>query len=320
MTDRYALAGWPLGHSLSPAIHNAAFRALGLDAEYRLLPIPPGELATLDVALRSGRLQGANVTVPHKRAVVPLMDELTEVARVTGAVNTVAVVAAGRLLGDNTDVEGFARALGALPELSSPGAAVVFGAGGAARAVVHVLLGLGWDVTVLSRTAPALGELARDMALTHGARHLEIGPIAAGILRTRLDRIALVVNATPLGSEDVPGSPWPADVPFPREAVVFDLVAWPPVTPLVAAARRAGLTALNGVPMLVLQAAATFERWTGLPAPGGVMRDAALAVVDQSTPTASAPAPAADDDEWEELDGIDGLEPSDRDDRDWDAP
>jgi shikimate dehydrogenase len=226
-------------------------------------------------ALREGRLAGANITTPHKLAIRARVDTESPDARAVGAVNTVVRRPDGTLEGHNTDVTGFGRTLAGLR--LEAGAAVVLGAGGAARAVAHVLLESAWEVTLLGRTPDTTREVARDMVALHPERIVQIGPLTADSLTTLGGRIDLLVNATPVGSGAPPGSPWPDGTPLPRDAVVVDLVAWPPVTPLLAAARARGLVGVNGIPMLVVQAAEAFELWTGSPAPVDVMRDAAMA-------------------------------------------
>ena len=145
------LVGWPVEHSVSPAMHNAAYAAVGLDWCYLPFPVPPERLAEAIARVRALGMAGVNVTVPHKQAVLSLMDELSPAAAAIGAVNTV-IVADGRLVGHNTDAAGFLRALREAGCEPTGLPTLVLGAGGAARAVVYALLGVGADVTVLNRT------------------------------------------------------------------------------------------------------------------------------------------------------------------------
>ncbi len=176
-TLRYALLGWPLAGGLSAAMHNAAFQALGLDATYEDRPTPPDALADAVAELRGGFLAGANVTVPHKLAIRPLLDDESDLVTQLGAVNAV-VWTPGGLVGNNTDVHGFEQALAAL-ELghgrSRGQAAVVLGAGGAARAAVHVLLSQGYAVRVLSRSSGQSGILAATLYRVHPGAVLATG-------------------------------------------------------------------------------------------------------------------------------------------------
>jgi shikimate dehydrogenase len=277
------LIGYPLGHSLSPRLHAAALKSFQLQGEYRLYPVPPEDregLAALVGQLRSGALQGLNVTIPHKQTIIHLLDQLSPTAESIGAVNTVFIMES-RLVGDNTDAPGFWAAL--LKSLSSSQAplpvsappegkgegrrkGIVLGAGGAARAVVYALLTKGWEVTLAVRPpdvqqAEALMESFEHIA---GKGSLSSVLLEAGPLEPLLEDARLIVNATPLGmSPDVKASPWPAKLPFPRSAFLYDLVYNPRETRLVRDARAAGLSAATGLGMLVEQAARSFEIWTG---------------------------------------------------------
>lgn len=280
------LIGYPLGHSLSPVIHGAAMRDLGLEGEYRLyptLPLPAGEreMEGLLQRVSSGELQGLNVTIPHKQAVLRWIDELSGEARDTGAVNTI-YYADGHLAGDNTDVAGFMHDLSnQLPVNISNGRAIVLGAGGSARAVVYALRRIGWGVIIAARRVSQAEELINDIVSRN--RQMDVIELSAARLEAVLNStrepnlVNLIVNTTPVGmAPNVDDSPWPDGVPFPPEAFVYDLVYNPLETRLVNDARRAGLEACNGLGMLVEQAALSFERWTGLTAPRQSMMEAAM--------------------------------------------
>jgi len=274
MTRRAYLLAHPAGHSLSPRMHAAAFRALGVDATYEALDVPPGDLAaTVDRIAADPGFLGANVTTPHKRAVAGLVDDLTPAAAAVGAVNTL-VPLEGRLRGDNTDVAGFTRALEEAGFGPGPGHAVVLGTGGAARAVAYALARLAVPVVVVGRRAEAAAALVA--ALGPAARGVE--PATADVLGGLLTGAALLVNTTTVGMS---GGPAPSDVPLgvdvgrlPANAFVHDLVYNPRVTPLLAAARARGLTALDGLSMLVWQGAESLRQWTGAEPPVGAMRAA----------------------------------------------
>ncbi len=264
----FGLIGFPLGHSLSPQLHQAALHAAGLHGSYRLLPIPPlpegeAQIAFLMDALRQGAWDGLNVTIPHKLSVLPYLDEISPVARAVGAVNTL-FCRADRLIGENTDVPGFQLDLrDQLNAQPGDGWALVLGAGGSARAVVYALLQLGWQVRIFARRMEQAASLAADFS---GAQVLPgLSPLPEGC--------GLIVNTTPLGMYPHPeGCPLPDDAPFPPRAAIYDLVYRPAVTRLVQRARLAGLRAASGGGMLAAQAALGFAHWTGLPAPFSLMR------------------------------------------------
>jgi len=245
--------GWPVAHSRSPAIQNAAFRALGLDWRYVKLPVPPELFAETVRALPRSGYRGANVTIPHKLAALELADEASEAARTIGAANTLTFSGDGAIHADNTDAGGFLAALGESPRGRS---ALVLGAGGAARAVVWALKDAGAsDVAVWNRTP----ERARGL----GARVVE-RPEAADI----------VVNATSVGLHDDDLSSLPLDaVGVP--AVACDLVyrGDGSATPFTAWASRAGARVVEGIEVLLRQGALSFEIWTGRDAPLDAMRE-----------------------------------------------
>jgi shikimate dehydrogenase len=268
---KLALLGYPLGHSVSPAMHNAALRAVGLaDWEYLPLEAPASELPAIVAHLRASDFAGANVTVPHKSAIIPMLDGVTPVAHAIGAVNTL-VRQDGRLLGHNTDAAGLLADLYACQVRLERQVALVLGAGGAARAVVAALAGVGARVRVVARRREAAEALCSVAAVEIHAWS-PLGFLAAS------DGCALVVNATSLGmAPSIDASPWLAGTPFPPGAFVYDLVYNPPETRLVQQARAAGLPASTGLGMLVEQGALAFELWTGHTAPRALMRRAAEA-------------------------------------------
>ena len=276
---RIVLLAHPAGHSLSPVMHNVAFRHLDIQARYEALDVPPEALPAAVEALRAPDMLGANVSVPHKLAVAGLVDELGEGARLVGAVNTV-VNRHGRLVGHNTDGSGFLRALADL-ELDPRGLRVLLlGAGGAARSVAAALLRAGVArLAVYNRTPVRAEELAA------GFGHL--GPIEAvgqAALEERVREAELLVNATTVGmehdgvAEDV--SPLPPGV-LPRRGAVIDLIYRPAWTRLLRESEGAGLTVQNGLPMLVYQGAEAFETWLGRVAPTAVMFAAVRAALDR---------------------------------------
>lgn len=269
--DRYLLFAHPAGHSVSPAMHAAAFAAVGLDATYEARDVPPAGLAAAVAGLRHDPWRGANVTVPHKTAVVPLLDHLRATARRLGAVNTI-VREGDRLVGENTDLDGFARALADLAAAPAGGRVVVLGAGGAARAVVAALADRGAALAIHNRTRARATDLVAHLGVP--AHVLDDAALADAVAEADL-----LVQTTSVGmAGGPPGSPLPAGV-LPRAGAVVDLVYRPAVTPLLAAALAAGLAVQNGLPMLVHQGAAAFEAWTGRPAPVDAMGRAAEAAL-----------------------------------------
>jgi shikimate dehydrogenase len=279
-TQLVGLIGWPVEHSLSPAMHNAAFAELGLNWRYVPLPVRPGEVDEAVHGLAALGFAGANVTVPHKQAVVPALDGLAEEAKALGAANTVVVQRADdgtvKLRGHNTDAPGFLRALRAGGFEPEGRRAIVVGAGGGARAVVYGLLAAGADsVGVLDVVAERAETLAADLRDSVGQGELTVLPGTTQALVEQAEGVELLVNATPVGMWPEAGrSVWPDGVPVPARLTVFDLVYNPEETKLLAQASEAGARVIGGLGMLVEQGAAAFELWTGREAPLGVMRAA----------------------------------------------
>ncbi len=272
------LMGWPVGHSKSPAMHNAAFRAAGVDGFYALLPVHPERVGEAVRGLRALGFRGANVTVPHKQAVIPHLDELTPVARAIGAVNTILVEEDGRLVGTNTDAWGFARDLEAqgLDLSALVGGALVLGAGGSARAVAYALASRRIPTHVLARRPEQVQALA-DALAPHLPRGDLIQPHPWSHLPDLALTVGLIVNCTPVGmTPHVDASPWPEDLSFRPGQALYDLVYNPPRTRLMAQAEAGGARAWNGLGMLVYQGARAWELWTDRPAPVEVMRAAVL--------------------------------------------
>ena len=284
MTGRRSvlLIGDPVGHSVSPAMHRAAFAAAGLDGwTYRAKRVSPARLAETWQELRAEAhggdrpVAGLNVTIPHKEAVVALVDELTPRARTTGSVNTVVVDREGRATGDSTDGAGFMAAL-ARADGRERRRAVVMGTGGAARAVAAALRGAGSAVLVLGRNAGAGERMATDLDVTFEPWP----PGGDGPLRRALDGADLLANATPVGAGDPSVSPLPHGVVLDPGITVFDLVYRPRRTALLERAAAAGCTVVEGIEMLIEQGARSFQLWTGLAAPVDAMRSAAYRALD----------------------------------------
>ena len=235
-TTLVGILGWPVSHSLSPAMQNAAFAALGLDWVYVPLPTPPERLAAAVRGIAAAGFAGANVTIPHKTAVIDLCDEVEDVARHAESVNTL-VFRDGRVVGSSTDVVAIEQAAA-----DASGSALVLGRGGSAKAAVAALTRRGLDVMVIGRHDPGWPP--------------------------DVTSFAVIVNATPVKDE--------ALVRLQHGQIVVDLPYQGDGSPtaLAAAANTAGATLVDGLEILLRQGAASFERWTGRPAPLEAMRAA----------------------------------------------
>lgn len=273
-TQVVGVFGWPVEHSVSPTMHNAAFGALGLDWCYVPFPVQPERLADAVAGVRALGLRGVNVTVPHKAAMLSLVDELTPEARAIGAVNTVVPSTQG-LVGHNTDARGFYRALAELGFSPEGCNALVLGAGGAARAVVCALASAGARVTVCNRNPERAQSLVNDLGSAYPEARLCAVSLTTDAMCNATRGTDLVVNATTVGMwPAVDASPWPVVVPFPVGALVYDLIYNPRETLFLRSAREVGLRIGDGLGMLVHQGAEAFKLWTGREPPIGVMRSA----------------------------------------------
>ncbi|MBI2963183.1 MAG: shikimate dehydrogenase [Deltaproteobacteria bacterium] len=271
-TRLVAILGDPVEHSRSPAMHNAAFAALRLDYVYVALRVRPDDLRRAITGVRALGFAGLNVTVPHKQAVLPLLDRLAPAAREIGAVNTV-VRENGRLVGHNTDAEGFRRAVRALGFRGRGRAAVLLGAGGSARAVAWALAGEGLRrMTILNRDVARASALARDVR-AHGGPVVEVGPLDAAMAADTVGGADLIVNCTSLGL-DGKSSPRVAIAATPDHCLFYDLVYGARPTPFLRSALRGGRRTGDGLGMLLEQAGLAFHIWTGRRAPLDVMRAA----------------------------------------------
>jgi shikimate dehydrogenase len=270
--ERFAVIGDPVAHSLSPAMHNAALRAAGIDASYGALRIDQGDLSKGVELLWERGYWGFNVTVPHKVAIRAFVDRLARSAAEVTAVNTV-VRRQASLEGHNTDVHGFMAALHLAGVDVSRQRAVVFGTGGAGLGVVCALHRLGAHVVLVSRTP----EKARSMAGSiEGAGELTALAADDPEVPTAIGGAALVVNATPLGMDHLPAaSPLPPGVQLWPPIVAFDLI-YGRETPFLREAASRGCRTLDGLEMLVQQGAESFRLWTGVEPEVGVMREACL--------------------------------------------
>lgn len=272
MTQRVGIIGWPVEHSLSPAMHNAAFRALGMDWEYDRMAIPP-DIAHLGLkeAMRHNYV-GVNVTIPHKETIMRLVRP-DETARAVGAVNTVLF---HDMSGTNTDVAGFIGDLQAHAVPLAGTNALVLGAGGAARAAVYGLTQAGAQVTVVNRTLQRAQEMVAALGVSAGVRDVNVCTLD----EAAEGAINLIVNCTSAGMwPHVHETPWIEGVPFPQGVTVYDMVYRPQTTRLMQQAQEQGGMAIGGLGMLVRQGAEAFRVFTGVEPPFEVMYEAAVAAL-----------------------------------------
>jgi len=266
VVKRLGVLGWPVAHSRSPAIHNAALASLGMrDWRYQLLPVPPALLAQTARGLGDSGFVGANVTIPHKQAALALADSASAVAEAIGAANTLTFSPDGAIAAENTDAPGLIAAIAeSLGESLAGRSALVLGAGGSARAAVWALLDAGaGEVAICNRTPTRAQELARELGASAVAQprpaELLVNCTSVGLAAAPDELAQLGLNEARLG----------------EYALVVDLVYRDGPTALVGAARAVGARAVEGLEVLVAQAALSFSLWTGRPAPLEVMRAAA---------------------------------------------
>ena len=277
-TGLLGVIGYPVEHSSSPAMHNAALARTKLDYAYLAFAVPPGGAAEVPAAMRALGIRGLNVTVPHKVAVMDGLDEISEEARAIGAVNTIDNQD-GRLTGYNTDAGGIIASLRADGELDVlPPAVVLLGAGGAARAILYALLQAEEvkEISLLNRTVKKAEALAAD--LDPDFRRVRVGTPGTG---DSIRKAGLLINATSAGMHPEPGaSPLPDPSVLHDRLTVLDIVYKPRRTRLLAQAGQAGARTVDGLGMLVHQGARAFEIWTGVTAPVEVMKQALLRQVE----------------------------------------
>jgi len=283
MSKRMGIIGYPLGHTLSPAFQQPALDHLGIDAVFEVWPTPPDELAERVASLREPDCFGGCVTLPHKQAVMPMLDSIDETASVIGAVNWI-VNAEGKLTGHNTDAPGFLRSLREEAGFDPGGCnAVLFGAGGAARAVTYALRDAGCSrLTIANRTVERAEALVADM--TSGRFRPRAGSLDRDELADTVPYAELLVNATAMGMAGGPMpevSPVTADLISSR-ALAYDVVYSPPMTPFLREAEAAGGRTASGLSMLVYQGVVGFELCTGREAPVDVMTAAMKAAAASS--------------------------------------
>lgn len=278
MSATYGILGWPVEHSRSPAMHNAAFRAHGLEANYVCFPVHPDDVAAAVRGLKALGVRGANVTVPHKEAVIPYLDAVSPEARAMGAVNTI-VREVDRLIGHNTDAPGLARSLDDAGVELADARVLVIGAGGAARAAVVGLAQRGASrITVAARRFEQAAALVTELTQVCTPCPLFALVLDERAMAEELAETSLLVQSTSATLASAPDAVgFAASLAIerlPARATVVDLVYRPRVTAVLARARERGLRTVDGLGMLLHQGALAFELWTHLPAPLAVMREA----------------------------------------------
>jgi shikimate dehydrogenase len=280
IASAFGIIGYPIGHSISPLFQQVALDHLSVGSEYRAYEVAPDEVGDFITSLRSEKAVGINVTVPHKEAVMPYLDEIDDWAAEAGAVNTI-VNRDGRLIGYNTDGYGFLRALREEGSFDPSGKGVlILGAGGSARGVVQALVRAEVGRLHIANRTLARAETLAELAAGKGvpAEALALG--SEGISHAAASA-ELIVNCTSLGMRHGPdenAAPLAANQ-IPADSLVYDLVYNPMRTPLLREAEVAGANTLGGISMLVYQGAASFELWLERPAPVPVMMDAAMAAM-----------------------------------------
>jgi shikimate dehydrogenase len=278
----YGVAGWPVAHSLSPAMQAAGLEAMGVEADYFAFEVRPEDLEGALKLLQGAGVRGLNLTVPHKAAAAKLVDELSEEARQIGVVNTLVFGDDGRRIGHNTDARGFSRALREefrmpLSELR----VLLLGAGGAARAIaLQAARERAERIVIANRTIERAQELARQIApmylddkLERQSARLRAVGLDAAALAAEVEQVDLIVNATSLGLRAGDAPPVPGHLLRPHH-LIYDTIYNPARTPLIEAAVEAGARACNGLSMLLHQGALSIEIWLGRAAPVEVMRRA----------------------------------------------
>ncbi len=269
----FALIGDPVGQSLSPAMHNAAFRALGLNCAYITLRVPKPTLANAIAGVRALGIAGLNVTIPHKISIISLLDELDESANLVGAVNTVKNNR-GKLIGFNTDGGGALRALEEKIGSVKGKEVVLLGAGGAARAIAFSLARVGARLTIANRTVPRAQALASAVEQKLST-NVKVASLNRAELTKALKNVDVLINATSVGMHPKIDKTLVRANMMRRGLVVYDIVYQPLRTKLLREARRAGGKTIDGLGMLVHQGALAFEIWTGKRAPIKIMKAAA---------------------------------------------
>jgi shikimate dehydrogenase len=262
---RFGVIGHPIGHTLSPLLHNSAFKLLGLECTYEAFDVEPASLSSAVHDFKVRGFSGLNVTIPHKEAMLPLVDNLTEDAKAVGALNTV-TFADNRLKGDNTDVYGVSASLESFRSDLQGKVVLLLGAGGSARAITFALLRnfACSEIVIANRNEARARDLADHFEKYSGKASITGISASEKNLTLQLDRATLIINATPLGM-----SPWADRSPisdamkFRSNQIVLDLIYTPTATKFITLAARCGARTISGLEMFLHQGARSFEIWLG---------------------------------------------------------
>ena len=276
-TKIVSIFGYPIEHTFSPLMHNAAFSALGLDYCYIPFEVRPEDLKNAVESIRALNIRGVNITVPHKEAVIKYLDELSKEAKLIGAVNTIEN-RNGRLIGHNTDGRGFIKSLLEDAKTKVKGKSVLLiGAGGAGKGVaVSCALEGASEVVIANRTIKKAEELAKYLSRHFKKIKFFAIPLEKHKILNAIVKIDILINATSLGLQGKGLLPI-SQKDLHRDLVIYDLIYNPQITPLFKIARRAGVKkAVNGLGMLIHQGAIAFQIWTGKKPPVDVMKKAVL--------------------------------------------
>jgi len=281
-TKKVGLISWPIGHSLSPLMHNAAFEALEMDWVYLPLPTRTEDLEASVRGLRALTFEGCNVSVPYKTQIIRYLDEVDSAARQMNAVNTIKI-SEGKLIGSNTDPVGFIRQLtseGIIPDGFN---ILVIGAGGVARAALFGLSQFKINkITVMDNIESQAVSLVHDLSALYPSNTIDYMLTSDENFNKLSDGLDLVINATPVGMfPKVDISPWPENINLPGGSVFFDLVYNPQSTKLLSRATDEGHKTLSGLGMLINQGVASFEIWTGTTPPVDLMYKVCQESLDQ---------------------------------------
>ena len=275
MKKLYGVIGDPIVHSLSAVMQNRALVKAEIDAVYLPFHVPPAELNAFMDAARRWPCDGFNVTIPHKQSIIEYLDEVSEEARLIGAINTV-TNRSGRLIGTNTDAAGFMRSLRQEGHFDPAACtAVVLGAGGAAHAICYGLLKAGVAKIIICNRTEAHAESLMYHFVPHYPNQIEIKKWEQAQLHEAFSQSRLLINTTSVGLNGTQFDALPLEA-LPHECLVSDLVYRPRQTPLLQAAASRGLRTLEGIGMLIYQGAASFEIWTGIAPDISVMRNAII--------------------------------------------
>lgn len=279
-TKIVGLIGYPVSHSVSPQMHNAAFKALGLNFCYLPLSVEPVDLKKAIEGIRALNIVGVNVTIPHKETIIPLLDEVTKLPRLMGAVNMI-LNQEGKLIGYNTDGGGFVESLKLDAKVNPKGKkVVVLGAGGASKAVSIMLAETRIKSIVITDIIIEKAENLVEYINSHFEIEATVSPLGSKAFQSSINECEILINTSPVGmhpKEDA--SPLPEKVKIPSGIQVCDLIYNPPETKFLKSAKESGAKTLNGIGMLVRQGALSFSIFTGKDAPIDVMRSAALKVL-----------------------------------------